>query len=54
MEIAKTTRKKKLIDFTATNGWLEKWKKIYGVREKKLCGEVDEVSTTTVQVVPVL
>ena len=41
----KTTGKKGLTDFTASNGWLEKWKQIYGVREKILCGE----STTIVQ-----
>ena len=28
----------------------KKWKQIYGLREKRLCGEGDEVSTTTVQV----
>ena len=40
--------KEELNDFTASNGWLEKWKHIYGVREKRLCGEGD-VSTTPVQ-----
>ena len=36
--------------FTASNGWLDSWKQPYGVREKRLCGEADEVSTTTVLV----
>ena len=46
---AKRLEKEELTDFTASKGWLEKWKQIYGVREKRLCGEADEVSTTTVQ-----
>ena len=49
MEIAKRLGKEELTDFTASNGWLEKWKQIYGVREKGLCGEADEISTITVQ-----
>ena len=28
--------------FTASNRWLEKWKQIYSVREKRLCGEADD------------
>ena len=44
----KTTRKRRVNWFTASNGWREKWKHIYGVREKRLCREVNEVSTTTV------
>ena len=31
------------------NGWLDSWKQTYGVREKKLCGEAHEFSTTTIQ-----
>ena len=38
----------KTTDFRASNGWWEKWKHIYGVREKRLCREANEVSTTTV------
>ena len=29
--------------------FLEKWKQIYSIREKRLCREADEVSTITVQ-----
>ena len=36
-------------DFTASNGWLESWKSTYGVKEKRLCGEADEIPTTTVE-----
>ena len=49
MEIAKQLEKEELTDFTALNGCLEKWIQICDVREKRLCGETDEVSTTTVQ-----
>ena len=37
------------LSFTASNGWLEKWNRMYDVREKRFCGEADEVSTTIVQ-----
>ena len=47
--IAKRLGKEELTDFTASNGWLEKWKQIYDVREKRLCGEADEIATITVQ-----
>ena len=47
MKIAKRLEKEGLTDFTASNRLLEKWKQIYGVREKRLCGE--EVFTTRVQ-----
>ena len=36
-------------DFTASNGWLESWNTTYGVREKRLCGEADDVSTTAIK-----
>ena len=49
MEIAKRLEKEELTDFTASNRWLEKWKQMYGVREKRLCRETGEVCTTTVQ-----
>ena len=29
--------------FTASNGWLEKWKKRYNVKKKKICGESNEL-----------
>ena len=49
MEIKKRLDKEELNDFTASNGWLESWNKTYGVREKRLCGEADYVSTTNIE-----
>ena len=37
----------KKIHFTASNGWLQKWKFSYGVRERKVNGEAGEVSECT-------
>ena len=34
MEIAKRLEKEELTDFTASNGWLEKWKQIWAMTEK--------------------
>ena len=36
------------LTFTASNGWLEKWKISYGTREKRVNGEAGEVSRETV------
>ena len=41
--------KKELNDFRASNRWLDGWKKTYGVREKRLCAEADDISTTTIE-----
>ena len=49
MEIKRRLDKEEFADFTALKGWLDSWKQTYGVREKRLCGEADEVSTTTIQ-----
>ena len=49
MEIAKQLEKEELTDFTASNGQLQKWKEMYSVREKRLRGEADEISTKAVQ-----
>ena len=49
MEIKRRLEKEKFASFTASNGWLDSWKQTYGVREKRLCGEADEVSTKTIQ-----
>ena len=38
-------RSNTVVDLTASNGWLEKWKQMHGVREERLGGEADEVST---------
>ena len=37
-------------NFTASNGWLEKWKISYGVRERKVNDEAGEVAEYTVSV----
>ena len=49
MEIKRRLDKEEFAGFTASNGWLDSWKQKYGMREKRLCGEADEVSTTTIQ-----
>ena len=48
-EIKRRLDKEEFTGFTASNGRLDSWKQTYGVREKRLCGEADEVSTTTIQ-----
>ena len=35
--------------FTASNGWLEKWKAVYGIREMHFTGEADNVSIPTMK-----
>ena len=49
IEIKKILVKEALNDFTALNGWLESWKKTYGVREKRLCGEANGVSMVAIE-----
>ena len=44
MEIKKCLDKVEFKNFTASNGWLEKWKISYGVRERKVNGEAGEVA----------
>ena len=48
MEIKKCLEKVEFKNFTASNGWLEKWKISYGVRERKVNGEAGEVTESTV------
>ena len=36
------------LTFTLSKGWLDKWKISYGIREKRVNGEVGEVSGGTV------
>ena len=31
------------IDFTVSNGWLEKWKLSYGLSETRITGEADDI-----------
>ena len=49
MEIKRRLNKEEFASFTASNGWLDSWEQTYGANGKRLCGEVDEVSTTTIQ-----
>ena len=49
MEIKRRLDKEEFAGFIASNGWLDSWKQTYEVREKRLYGEADEVSTTTTQ-----
>ena len=39
-------KKEELTDFTASNRWLENWKKYTAWEKKRMCGEADKVSTT--------
>ena len=48
MEIKKCLDNVEFKNFSASNGWLEKWKISYGVRERKVNGEVGEVTEYTV------
>ena len=48
MEIKKCFDKVEFKIFTASNGWLEKWKISYGVRERKVNSEAGEVAEYTV------
>ena len=49
MKIKRRLEKEEFSGFKASNGWLDSWKQTYRVREKKLCGEANEVSTTAIQ-----
>ena len=48
MEIKKCLDRVEFKNFTASNGWLEKWKISYGVRERKVNSEAGEVTEYTV------
>ena len=48
MEIKKWLDKVEFKNFTASNGWLEKLKVSYGIRERKVNGEAGEVAEYTV------
>ena len=48
MEIKKCLDKVEFKNFTASNGWLEKWKISYDVLERKVNGEAGEVAEYTV------
>ena len=44
MEVKKCCDKVEFKTFTASNGWLEKWKISYGARERKVNGEAGDVA----------
>ena len=48
MEIKKCLDKVEFKNFTASNGWLEKWKISYGVRERKVNSQASEMTEYTV------
>ena len=48
LEIKKHLNNDEFLTFTASNGWLEKWKISYDIREKRVNGEAGEVSGETV------
>ena len=48
LEIKKHLNNDEFLTFTASNGWLGKWKISYGIREKRANGEAGEVSGETV------
>ena len=35
-------------DFSASDGWLDRWKTTYSVKERRIVGEAGDVSTGTV------
>ena len=41
--------KGELTTFTASNGWLEKFKKTYGVRDTRVTGEADDITQMAIQ-----
>ena len=49
LKIKESLNDSSLDSFTASNGWLEKWKSCYGIRETRITGEVDDVSVSTVR-----
>ena len=48
LEIKKHLNNYEFLAFTASSGWLEKWKISYGIREKRENGKAGELSKETV------
>ena len=48
LKIKKHLNNDQFLTFSASNGWLEKWKILYGIGEKRVNGEAGEVSRETV------
>ena len=49
LKIKESLNGNSLDSFTASNGWLEKWKAPYGIQETRITGEADNVSVSTVK-----
>ena len=49
LKIKESLNDSSLDSFTASNGWLEKWKSCYRIRETRITGEADDVSVSTVR-----
>ena len=49
MNIKESLNRPELASFTASNGWLEKWKLSYGIKEKQISGESLDVPITTIE-----
>ena len=49
MLVKERLNKDKLATFTASNGWLEKFKQTYGLRETSITGEADDKPKMTIQ-----
>ena len=47
-EIKRHLNNDEFLTFTTSNGWLERWKMSYSIREKRVNGEAGEVSRETV------
>ena len=49
MLIKESLNKDELASFTASNGWLEKFKQTYELRETRITGEADDIPTMAIQ-----
>ena len=49
LKIKESVKDSSLDSFTASNGWLEKWRAAYGIRETCITGEVYDVSIPNVK-----
>ena len=49
LKIKESLKDSSLDSFTGSNGWLEKWKAMYGIQETNIAGEADNVSILTVK-----
>ena len=49
LKITENLKDSSLDSFTASNGWLEKWKAAYGVWETRISGEGNDFSVPTMK-----